>query len=314
MNNYGQKILKTVTKGLGYKGRQLQYRQVKARCPSMKHLIPEALNIIFVLFSSKRSFRPAVIAVEPLNMCNLSCLQCEVNRDMKRPKGIMDFGLFKKVINEYPYPLRVNLTNYGEPLLHKDILKMVSYLKNDKLCTLVTNGTLLSDEMAVGLINAGLKVICFSIDGLGEVYKKVRGWDYNDVEKKIKRFLEINQEKGKPVLTEMNMVEFGPTLGQWEEVKKAWGDKIDVLMKSPLMQNKTKRKRRCINLWRQLVVLHDGTVVPCCIDREMQLKLGNVKEKNLLEIFNGDAIRELRNKHIRGEFPPLCATCDEFFG
>ncbi|MBF0245491.1 MAG: SPASM domain-containing protein, partial [Planctomycetes bacterium] len=154
----------------------------------------------------------------------------------------------------------------------------------------------------------------FSIDGIGEVYKSVRGWDYDDVENKITGFIEINKEMGHPVLTEMNMVEFESTFGQWIKIQNAWGNKVDILMKSPLMQRKVKRKRRCLNLWKSMVVLYNGTVVPCCLDMEAQMKLGNVNEENLLEIFNGDAIKELRSKHAKGEFPELCANCDEFFG
>lgn len=312
--NNSSLLFKILARLLKYKGRSFQYRQIRARYPSLKYLIPEAFNITSALIGRRRSFRPVVVGIEPLNMCNLSCLECEVNRGMKRPKGIMDFVLFKKIVDGYPYFLRINMTNYGEPLLHKDILKMISYANGKKVITIFTNATLLSDEMSIGLIDAGLKVICFSLDGLGEAYRSVRGWDYDDVEHKITGFLEINQKKGNPVLTEINMVEFGPTSGQWEKVQEAWKDKIDIMMKSPLMQNKSKRKRRCYNLWRSMVVLCDGTVVPCCVDREMQMKIGDVKEKNLLEIFNGGAMKELREKHVKGEFPELCATCDEFFG
>lgn len=298
-----------------YKGRHFQYRQIKARYLSVRNLMPEIVNIVFAFFGSKRSFRPVVVGVEPLNICNLSCMECEVNRSMKRPKGHMSFELFKSIIDRHPHFLRINLTNYGEPLLHKDLLKMISYASSKKnVCTIFTNATLLSDEAAKGLVDSGLKVICFSIDGVDEVYKKVRGHDYKDVAGKIDNFLRINKEMGRPVLTEMNMVEFGPTIGQWAEVKRAWGSKIDVLMKTPLMQGKIKRKKRCLNLWRSLVVLQDGAVVPCCVDIDMQMKLGDIKENSLLEIFNGDKMRDLRNRHIRHDFPELCSHCSEFFG
>ncbi len=61
----------------------------------------------------------------------------------------------------------------------------------------------------------------------------------------------------------------------------------------------------------RLSILEDGTVVPCCIDLDA-MKLGNIKEKSLKEIWNSDKLKKLRKLHLEGKFYqiPTCKECD----
>ena len=69
-----------------------------------------------------------------------------------------------------------NITLFGgEPLLHPDILKVISYIKGKGLhCLIITNGTLLP-ELAGGLVEAGLDELNVSVDGPGELHDRIRG-------------------------------------------------------------------------------------------------------------------------------------------
>lgn len=65
-----------------------------------------------------------------------------------------------------------------------------------------------------------------------------------------------------------------------------------------------------------MVILWDGKVVPCCEDFDRKMVLGNVEVSSIEEIWNSNAMVNLRNKHVRGEFHSisLCRGCSEYEG
>ena len=66
----------------------------------------------------------------------------------------------------------------------------------------------------------------------------------------------------------------------------------------------------CSYLWTSLCIRWDGTVVACCLDLLNQLVLGDRKEKDIFKIWNDSPILDLRHKHITGELPFPCVTCE----
>jgi len=75
------------------------------------------------------------------------------------------------------------------------------------------------------------------------------------------------------------------------------------------------RRYPCSYLWYHMVVLCDGTVVPCGKDFDGKLALGNVKEITLSEIWKGKKMRELRERHLRGDYRiDPCMECVEWPG
>jgi radical SAM protein with 4Fe4S-binding SPASM domain len=54
--------------------------------------------------------------------------------------------------------------------------------------------------------------------------------------------------------------------------------------------------------WTSLTVMADGSVVPCTQDYDTEMVLGNVNEKTLKEIWNGESCKKLRQMHITGKF------------
>ena len=70
---------------------------------------------------------PNMIHIEPTNHCNLGCIMCPQPREMQRVKGMMNFDLYKSIIDELKdTPAEfVYLHQFGESLLHKKITDMV---------------------------------------------------------------------------------------------------------------------------------------------------------------------------------------------
>src|SRR3989339_413672 len=121
---------------------------------------------------------PSNIFVELTNICNLKCPIC-ASRKMERPKGYMDFGLYKKIIDECSQYGKVDvmLHMFGESLLHKDFIKMIRYGKQypDIKLAFSTNATLLNKEYSKELIESGLDGIHLSLDGFTkETYESIR--------------------------------------------------------------------------------------------------------------------------------------------
>ena len=125
---------------------------------------------MFRSYRKKRArleYLPVRLWVEPTSVCNLRCVMCP-NKDLPREqKGFMDFALFQKIIDEAKdFIFDVHLLHRGESLLHPDFFKMVRYAHDAGIATRFhTNGTLLDEDKARRLIEAGLDQFAFSFDG-----------------------------------------------------------------------------------------------------------------------------------------------------
>jgi len=109
------------------------------------------------------------VHVEPTTGCNLSCRTC-VRHSWDEPTGFMEMESYRALIrglSQVPSLNRVSFWGFGEPLLHPDIVEMVSLAKGLGASTdLITNGLLLTRELAERLVEAGLDRLTVSIDGV----------------------------------------------------------------------------------------------------------------------------------------------------
>ncbi|MEW6078992.1 MAG: radical SAM/SPASM domain-containing protein [Thermodesulfobacteriota bacterium] len=322
VSRFGRQLEGALLKSLGIiaglaTGHGRYRKTVPHKIGSIKGAIIEAINIFYYSVRSDRSFGYTSLTVEPLNQCNIRCLQCPVNRGMKRPKEKMNMGLFSRILDHSPVLERVHLTGWGEPLLHKDIFRMIELAREKGLiATIVSNATLLDQEKSSELLDSKVSVVTFSLDGVGQVYEQVRGMPYDKIRANIINFLKLRENHAEKPFVEINVVIFEQTTGGGEkEVRREWETRVDLVTAQPLVsQKENRRKKRCMHLWRRMVVLSDGRVVPCCVDAEGELILGDAKLESVGKIFNGPAMRRLRRLHIRGQFPKLCSHCNEFYG
>jgi hypothetical protein len=116
---------------------------------------------------------PSRLFVECTAACNISCNQAccapETGITRTRTAGMLDFDLFRRVIDEAgPSLVRVDFFNYGEAFLHKRAIEMCEYIKSRfphiYLYT-STNGLAFSEEGARRLVRSGIDEVTFSLDG-----------------------------------------------------------------------------------------------------------------------------------------------------
>jgi MoaA/NifB/PqqE/SkfB family radical SAM enzyme len=257
-----------------------------------------------------------MIALELTNTCNLKCSVCPVNDGMARPKGFMDFDMYRRLLEVNSDIEIVQLCLWGESLKHPRLFDFIQ-LANDLgiRSYLYTNGTLLNDELNVKILESRLHRIFFSLDGFGETYTKIRGYEYSEVEAKVFRLLHLREKMNRRIRVGVAMVACDETAGLLQAFEERWRGIVDEIQVTPYITHKdVNRNSRCRLLWLGYpIVLWDGTVVPCCVDYEGTLPLGNVNdEPDLKVIWNSDRAVELRKEHLVMRFPGICGQCHEF--
>jgi radical SAM protein with 4Fe4S-binding SPASM domain len=288
---------------------------------------------VFLSYKKKKTvlpYLPLRLWIEATSYCNLKCVMCP-NKDLKKEeKGYMDFGLFKKIIDEASqFVYEIHLLHRGESLLHPDFFKMVKYAHDAKIVTKFhTNGTLLDEKKSHQLIESGLDQFSFSFDGYDQAsYERIRvNASFEKTVGNIVRFLEIKKrlhaQKPVTILELINMPDVYPA--QDREKKKEFFNYFKGLplqLEVKELHNwagdiqagqKGKKYSACTFPWSALIIFWDGQVLPCTQDFHGYLTLGDVKGSSLAEIWNNQKMVRLREKLIQGNISDLetCAPCD----
>lgn len=290
-------------------------------------------------------YPPSLILLEPACMCNLKCRLCKLGNDnIKREKGLMNFNMPKKIIDEIGDELfTILFTNWGEPFLNNQLLEMVRYASERKIFTKInTSGHLVKTrEMAEGIINSGLDEIVVALDGLTEeIYLENRvGGDFYAVTEGMKLLGEMKRLKSSKnpcvkmlfIITKKNehqrnkVPAFAKNLGVDRYIiKTANLAYIPVANRAEFIPDNMDYSRYrsedftlkerilygCMRAWHSAVVLWDGRVVPCCNDDEGDYVMGDLNKNSFMEIWNGKKYSNFRDMLITSKSNiPMCKNC-----
>lgn len=271
---------------------------------------------------------PLHLDAESTNACNLRCVMCSRNF-MTEKIGYMDWGLFKKVVDEgakHALP-SIKLNFRGEPLLHPKLPKMVKYAKEKGILEVQfnTNGLLLTEKKSEEFIKAGLDRIIFSVDGATkETYEKIRtGSSFETVVRNIKALIEIRNNMGlKRPSVRVQMVKMKENEHEIEQFIKTWinvANRVAVTVRREPFEKGAKKARvkvlehfPCPQIWQRIVVWWDGEVTMCCGDWHGEHRLGNAKKTSLYELWHGEKLNGVRELHAKWELDeiPICERCE----
>ncbi|MBN9350023.1 MAG: SPASM domain-containing protein [Chitinophagaceae bacterium] len=291
---------------------------------------------------------PLSMSFEPTTACNLHCPECPSGlRSFTRPRGMLDSKFFKKTIDSVYKDLMYLIFYFqGEPYLNKKFLEMVAYAHSKKIYTATsTNGHFLSDEMARKTVESGLDRLIISIDGTTqEVYQQYRrGGNLQTVIQGARNIVKWKKElKSKKPYVFFQFLVVRPNEHQIVDVKKLAKEVgvDDVRFKTAQVydyendpnhlipknekysryvkkkdghtEQKNKMTNHCWRLWHANVVTWDGTVVPCCFDKDAKHKLGNLNEHSMKEIWQNKDYKEFRKQiTISRKNIDICANCSE---
>ncbi len=142
---------------------------------------------------------PVCLYLEVTNRCNLLCTTCPRTYVELEPPADMSWALFTSIVDQVPDLSRAVLHGVGEPMLVKDLPRMVRYLKDRGTYVLFnTNGTVLSEKNGRALIEAGLDELRVSLDASTRAsYITVRGKDYFErILKNVRAFRALQEREG----------------------------------------------------------------------------------------------------------------------
>lgn len=120
---------------------------------------------------------PRVVFIEVTNRCNLLCVTCPHTFFKREPLHSLTLDEFIAIAEQFPQMQRALLHGIGEPLLNRELPKIIRYLKGREVEVIInSNGTLLSPVWQEKLVLSGLDEYRCSIDGAkDETYARIRG-------------------------------------------------------------------------------------------------------------------------------------------
>jgi MoaA/NifB/PqqE/SkfB family radical SAM enzyme len=171
---------------------------------------------------------PVCLYLEVTNRCNLLCETCpRTFEDLEAPAD-MSWELFTSIIDQVPDIARVVLHGVGEPMLVKNLPKMIRYLKERGIYTLFnTNGTLLTPRKQRELIDTGLDELRVSLDAAdAETFLAVRGKDmFNRIVRNVSSFTSLQKEIGATTpLVSIWLTGLKETIGQLPDFVRLAGE------------------------------------------------------------------------------------------
>ena len=272
---------------------------------------------------------PSVYWLDITRECNLRCVMCPQSKGLKPLSPKMPLDLFKRIIDDVceSRPL-VKLYMTGEPLLHEDLFEMIDYASAAGCRTGVhTNGTLLTADVSERILSSGLSFLSFSFDGCSpQVYEQLRPpAKFEQVESNIHRYLDLRR-RGDGPHTSIEIIRMRETDGLLQSFRDRWtGSGVDeVRVVEYMTWHGLVEDRRvetppqddgykpCAAPFQYACILSDGTVVPCCLDINARMPLGNVTDRRFREIWTGGDYRRLRLAMLTGTLPgdSICDRCD----
>ncbi len=281
----------------------------------------------------KESEFPLVLAIEASSLCNLRCRMCfQKNvafRSNPKNMGIMKWEVFEKLMGQIKQNqlYSVVFASRGEPLLNENLHKMVALAKQKGVLDVKinTNAVLLTEQVSRNLISAGLDQIVFSVDSaVPKHYESIRGTDFEKVSANIRRFVQIKNSEfpNSKIKTRVSMVIndiYKDDMENEVEISRNyWRGLIDeVAIKSEndfvgiYEDHEVDEKKCCDLLWERLYIWQDGTINPCDIDHLSTLKLGNIFDESVSEVWKGEKMSNLRRQHLnaRENMQGVCKNC-----
>jgi MoaA/NifB/PqqE/SkfB family radical SAM enzyme len=264
---------------------------------------------------------PEIVQIESTNICNAKCVFCPRD-DMHRRQGIMTFDLYTKIVDECVELgiTHVRVHNYGEPFVDRRLVEKVRYAKQKGIqeVGMISNGSLITEEVARGMIDAGLDAINISVDASGkEVFESTRiGLKYDKVIANIERLVRIRAESGKhrpklilSFVRQNNSADEQAFIEHWRKI----ADKIhitDLHNWGGTLNQESDVNYPCYRPWLTFTVLWDGRVSLCCADFDGHTILGDMNTSSIKDIWNNERFLSVRREHLESGGPDVCRSCD----
>lgn len=280
------------------------------------------------------AYKPKLLQFETNTICNGGCTFCRYGSMKKRKPmplyKIIDllYHLGHRVDEVFPFSMQ-------EPLLEPRLLQILSNVKlyNPRgLCSLYTNMSKYPEQTFKKIIQWGLldTVTVSFYGGNKEVHNLMQpGSPYNQTKRYIKQFIKLRNKLGwvRPdirmayLITPESLPNLNKVLKEWTPLLKVGVFRFDS-WNSRLPYNKEFENKfwgphgkhePCNQLWSGMYINCDGDMVPCCLDCDAEMKVGNVFDNYNLW-WDSPRLNEIRTLHLEGRWDelPLCKSCTKW--
>lgn len=273
------------------------------------------------------------IHIEITNICNLQCTFCP---EVLRPKAIMELDPYEYILKQAaPLTKQVCLHLMGEPLLHPqldDIFKTTE--KYQAKLNLTSNGVLLDKKLPEILNTDCIEQLNFSLQSFKDNFPKK---DFKQYFQKILIGVDQILRQRPEMYINLRLWNSGTEMIENEDVFSMLEHHFNLQINRQVDVSSIKSKKIvgrlylhfdsrfdwpafdypdqgklgfCYGLKTHFGIHANGEVVPCCLDKEAQMSLGNIFQAPLAEILNGDRATSIVQGFERGErVEKLCQHC-----
>lgn len=258
---------------------------------------------------------PDHVDLELSAACNMKCPMCYTVTDTFKqsvPHVNMDFTLFRKIVDELSahHVYSIRLSWRGEPTLNAHFMECVRYAKQAgiKEVDSLTNGLRLTPAMFEELVDLEMDWLTISFDGVGETYDRIRApAKYGEMLAKIRGFAETKRRK-KSVKPVVRIQGIWPAIAESPEAFfdafEPISDEVSVNTLLDYLHTDAEIEYlpnfTCPVPFQRLVFGSDGRAFMCINDELGRQPVGDARTQTVREIWNGPALRQVREVHEKG--------------
>lgn len=266
------------------------------------------------------------IYIEITNRCNLNCSFCGKNKRDYRDMSLSEFELVINKIKKYTDYIYLHVK--GEPLLYSNLDSLLSICDNTNIkVNITTNGVFLKEKLSVLINHFCIRQINISLHSENnkknyfldvfssgkilstKMFISYRIWDLEEYK--------LNKKSTEIVDKIIEFYNLSPVI-----VDKLYNDKnIKIASNTfvnkeniftwPDIDNDILVDGFCYGLKTHIAILSNGDIVPCCLDANGEIKLGNIFEDTLDVVLNGDTYKSLlKSFEDNKSLHPLCKSCN----
>lgn len=287
---------------------------------------------------------PLSIGIDPSTFCNFKCVYCAHSMDEKKycelygKPEIMNWETFMLVVDqlkEFPQKIKkIHLECKGEPFCNSSLSRMVKVLKESNVAEciqIITNGYYLTKDLSDELIEAGLDILCISLQGMNsQKYKEICGVDIN-FENFVENIAYYYNKKnlGRLYIKNIDIALSDDDAEQFYKIFSPIADRVYIEKIAELFEDidysNIIKKKEHINKYGEarleslicsmpfsfMCIFPNGEVRPCS-NISAPIKLGNVYEKTLLEMWTGNKRKNFLIAHLKKVMRltgKICSKC-----
>lgn len=272
---------------------------------------------------------PLHLDIELSGICNLKCKNCFQNKLLTAPLGLMDMGLFKRIITEGAQKglCAIKLQIRGESFLHPGLFECIEFAKAMGVMDtqITTNGTLLNTGTIQKVLDSGLDGIIFSADT-----HHTDNFVSNDRPSRIEAAINELLARRKETSSKKPWVRIQSSIASldkasFESAKTRIREKYplaDIHVVSRLYDfrydhdvfddlHTSYDMGPCSYLMHRLAVFWNGDVTVCCSDYNNRFNLGNVNDSSIEDIWKSEKLNRFRELHLSGKrtLMDVCKHC-----